>query len=145
MNFRRTFLAIRITMAIIFYKLYFKFTAHPDSVYIFSKLGVEPYGRIGLGIIELITSLLILYLRTKIIGILCHWRHHYRSFVFPWWLYRFWGKGRQLHLVLLALVVLAAGTITDPIHKRWSETFIQKFVKKWTKFIFLFLLVIGNR
>ncbi|HRD09037.1 MAG TPA: DoxX family protein, partial [Saprospiraceae bacterium] len=62
---------LRITIAIIFLQtLYFKFTAHPDSVYIFSKLGVEPYGRIGLGIIELITSLLILWPRTKIIGIL---------------------------------------------------------------------------
>jgi hypothetical protein len=63
--------ALRITIAIIFLQtLYFKFTAHPDSVYIFSKLGAEPYGRIGLGIIELITSVLILLPRTKIIGLL---------------------------------------------------------------------------
>lgn len=33
--------------------LYFKFSAAPESVYIFSKIGMEPYGRIGIGILEL--------------------------------------------------------------------------------------------
>lgn len=63
--------ALRLTIAIIFLQtLYFKFTAHPDSVHIFSELGAEPNGRIGLGIIELITAFLILIPRTKLIGIL---------------------------------------------------------------------------
>jgi len=62
---------LKLTVAIIFLQtLYFKFTAHPDSVHIFSALGVEPWGRIGLGIIELITVLLILYPKTKTIGML---------------------------------------------------------------------------
>lgn len=62
---------LRLTVAIILLQtLYFKFTAHPDSVYIFSKLGVEPWGRIGLGIIELITAVLILLPKTKLIGML---------------------------------------------------------------------------
>jgi hypothetical protein len=61
---------LKIAIAAIFVQtLYFKFTAHPDSVYIFSKLGVEPYGRIGLGIAELITAILILLPRTFIIGL----------------------------------------------------------------------------
>jgi hypothetical protein len=61
---------LRLTVAIILLQtLYFKFTAHPDSVHIFSALGVEPWGRIGLGIIELITAILILLPNTKIIGI----------------------------------------------------------------------------
>ncbi|MEZ4841187.1 MAG: hypothetical protein R2821_06660 [Flavobacteriaceae bacterium] len=39
---------IRIIIAILLLQtLYFKFTAHPDSVYIFSKIGMEPYGRVG--------------------------------------------------------------------------------------------------
>ncbi len=62
---------LRILIAIIFLQtLYFKFTGHPDAVHIFSELGVEPYGRIGLGVVELITSILILLPRTKIYGIL---------------------------------------------------------------------------
>lgn len=60
---------LRLTVAVILLQtLYFKFTAHPDSVHIFSVLGVEPWGRIGLGIIELITAILILLPKTKIIG-----------------------------------------------------------------------------
>lgn len=62
---------LRLTVVIILLQtLYFKFTAHPESVHIFSALGVEPWGRIGLGIIELITAILILTPKTKIIGMI---------------------------------------------------------------------------
>jgi len=40
--------------------LFFKFTAAPESVYIFTKVGLEPWGRIGSGVVELIAALLIL-------------------------------------------------------------------------------------
>jgi hypothetical protein len=48
--------------------LYFKFTAHPQSVHLFTELGMEPWGRIGTGVFELVASLLILYPRTTGIG-----------------------------------------------------------------------------
>ncbi len=48
--------------------LYFKFQAAPESVYIFTKVGIEPWGRIGTGVIELIASILILIPRTAWIG-----------------------------------------------------------------------------
>ena len=51
----------RIIAAIIMLQtLFFKFSASPESVYIFSKLGMEPVGRIGTGIGELIASVLLL-------------------------------------------------------------------------------------
>lgn len=54
-------LAIRLLIAIILIQtLRYKFTAHPDSVYIFSKIGLEPVGRIGIGVLELIAAVLIL-------------------------------------------------------------------------------------
>jgi putative oxidoreductase len=60
---------LRLTVAVILLQtLYFKFTAHPDSVHIFSALGVEPWGRIVLGIIELFTAILILLPKFKTIG-----------------------------------------------------------------------------
>jgi len=60
---------LRIVSAFILLQtLYFKFTAAPESVYIFSKLGMEPYGRIGIGIMELIAALLLLIPRTTWIG-----------------------------------------------------------------------------
>ena len=48
--------------------LFFKFTAAPESVYIFETLGMEPYGRIGSGIAELIAAILILIPRTIWLG-----------------------------------------------------------------------------
>ena len=44
--------------------LYFKFTGHEQSIRLFTELGMEPWGRIGTGIFELIASALILYPRT---------------------------------------------------------------------------------
>ncbi|HEX6179879.1 MAG TPA: DoxX family protein [Chitinophagaceae bacterium] len=60
---------LRIIAAIIMLQtLYFKFTASPESVYIFSTLGIEPWGRIGTGIMELLASLLLLFRPTVVIG-----------------------------------------------------------------------------
>ena len=50
--------------------LYFKFSASPESVYIFTKIGLEPIGRIGTGIGEMIASILILIPRTTCLGAL---------------------------------------------------------------------------
>jgi len=64
-------LLLRIVIAIILLQtLRFKFSAHPDSVYIFTKTGMEPYGRIATGILELIAAILILLPRTVWIGAL---------------------------------------------------------------------------
>ena len=53
-------LVLRIVIAVILLQtLRYKFLAHPDSVYIFSTLGLEPYGRIGIGVMELIASVLL--------------------------------------------------------------------------------------
>jgi hypothetical protein len=61
-------IAAIIAAIILLQTLYFKFTAQPESIYIFSKLGVEPYGRIGSGIFELITGILLLLPKTRIYG-----------------------------------------------------------------------------
>lgn len=62
-------LVLRLIVSIILIQtLRFKFTAHPDSVYIFTKVGLEPIGRIGIGIIELIASTLLLIPRTVWLG-----------------------------------------------------------------------------
>lgn len=50
--------------------LVFKFSAAPESVYIFTKLDMEPWGRIGIGCMELIASVLLLIPRTTPIGAL---------------------------------------------------------------------------
>tara|TARA_R110002050_G_scaffold74772_5_gene160218 strand:- start:32111 stop:32500 length:390 start_codon:yes stop_codon:yes gene_type:complete len=62
-------LILRIIVAVILIQtLRFKFTAHPDSVYIFKKAGLEPYGRIGIGILELIAGFMLLIPKTVWMG-----------------------------------------------------------------------------
>jgi uncharacterized membrane protein YphA (DoxX/SURF4 family) len=72
MSIKRTNLfywILRILAAIIMLQtLYFKFSGAEESVYIFSKLSMEPWGRIGIGIIELVASLLVLVPRTTALG-----------------------------------------------------------------------------
>ena len=60
---------LRILAALIMLQtLYFKFTANPQSVKLFTELGMEPWGRIGTGVFELIASILILIPRTTVFG-----------------------------------------------------------------------------
>jgi uncharacterized membrane protein YphA (DoxX/SURF4 family) len=59
-----------IAVIILVQTLFFKFSGAEESVYIFTKLGAEPFGRIGSGIMELIASVLILIPRTTLIGAL---------------------------------------------------------------------------
>ena len=61
--------ALRIVAAVILLQtLFFKFTGAPESVYIFSKVGLEPWGRIGSGVAELIAAILILFPPTTWLG-----------------------------------------------------------------------------
>ena len=57
-----------VTAAILLQTLFFKFSGAKESVYIFSTLGMEPWGRIGSGIVELIASILILMPGTVVWG-----------------------------------------------------------------------------
>ena len=59
----------RVAAAVILLQtLFFKFTAAPESVYIFTKVHAEPWGRIGSGVIELIAAVLLLMPRTVCLG-----------------------------------------------------------------------------
>jgi hypothetical protein len=48
--------------------LFFKFTGAEESVYIFTALGAEPWGRIGSGVVELLASVLLLVPATASLG-----------------------------------------------------------------------------
>lgn len=49
-----------VAAAILGQTLFFKFSAAPESVYIFTQVGMEPVGRIGSGVAELVAALLLL-------------------------------------------------------------------------------------
>jgi putative oxidoreductase len=57
-----------IVAGILLQTLFFKFTGAAESVYIFSTLGAEPWGRLGSGVVELIAALLLLYPATITVG-----------------------------------------------------------------------------
>jgi uncharacterized membrane protein YphA (DoxX/SURF4 family) len=62
---------LRVVVAVILLQtLFFKFSGAKESVYIFTTLGAEPWGRIGSGVIELVASILLLLPRTTALGAL---------------------------------------------------------------------------
>lgn len=63
------YVGARVIAAIILLQtLYFKFTGSPESVYIFSTVGMEPWGRIAVGVLEFIAALLLVINRTAWLG-----------------------------------------------------------------------------
>ena len=59
-----------VASSILLQTLFFKFSGSEESIYIFSKLGMEPYGRIASGIVELVAATLILIPKTTWMGAL---------------------------------------------------------------------------
>jgi uncharacterized membrane protein YphA (DoxX/SURF4 family) len=60
---------LRLLVAgILLQTLFFKFSGAPESVWIFKTLGMEPWGRIASGIVELVAAILILWPRTTGLG-----------------------------------------------------------------------------
>jgi hypothetical protein len=57
-----------IVAGILLQTLFFKFTGAEESVYIFTALGAEPWGRIGSGVVELVASILLLVPATIPLG-----------------------------------------------------------------------------
>ena len=57
-----------VAAGVLLQTLYFKFTGAPESVYIFTTLGMEPWGRIGSGVAELAASALLLWSGTAGFG-----------------------------------------------------------------------------
>jgi predicted neutral ceramidase superfamily lipid hydrolase len=75
MEHSKTFMAVSwilrgIAAVILLQTLFFKFTGAKESVYIFSMLGMEPWGRIGSGIAELAAAALLLIPSTVVFGAL---------------------------------------------------------------------------
>jgi hypothetical protein len=57
-----------IAAAIMLETLFFKFTGAPESVFIFSKMGLEPWWRYGQGVWELLASIFLLTPRAPWLG-----------------------------------------------------------------------------
>ena len=63
MNFKQILFHVPrvIVVIILLQTLYFKFTGLETSMYIFSTMGMEPWGRIAIGVVELFAGVLLFF------------------------------------------------------------------------------------
>lgn len=120
---------LRIIAAVILLQtLYFKFTAHPESVELFSKLGVEPWGRIGTGIMELITGVLLLIPATAFIGGFLGMGLMFGAIASHLFVIGIESKGDGGQLFMLAIVVLICSIFIQIIHRNEGKQFVHKYL-----------------
>ncbi len=105
-----------VAAAIMGQTLFYKFTAHPDSVQLFTELGMEPHGRILIGALELIACILLIIPSSIVYGALlgsCLMAGAIIGHIteLGW-------EGPRLELGLLAITVLICCIITLLVRRR---------------------------
>src|SRR5256886_5010695 len=109
---------LRISAAIILLQtLFFKFTAAPESVYIFTKVGAEPWGRIGSGVVELIAAILIMTPRFTWLGSLLAMSVMAGAILSHLTLLGIEVQGDKGLLFALALIVFDCSTVNLLLHR----------------------------
>jgi uncharacterized membrane protein YphA (DoxX/SURF4 family) len=109
--------AARIVAAVILLQtLFFKFTGAAESVEIFTQLGMEPHGRILVGILELITAILLLIPQSAAYGGLLG--VGIMSGAILGHITKLGWQGDMLSLGLLAVLVWALCLITLFLHRK---------------------------
>lgn len=123
--------ALRIAAAVILLQtLYFKFTGHPESVELFSKLGVEPWGRIGTGIIELVAALLLLIPSTVFAGAAMGTGLMLGAIASHLLVIGIASKGDGGQLFILAIIVLVCCLILLILHRAMGIALFNRFTRK---------------
>ena len=109
----------RLAAAVILLQtLFFKFTGAPESIYIFQKLGAEPWGRLGTGSLELVTSILLLIPATAALGGLLAVGVMAGAIMSHLTILGIEVQGDGGLLFTLALVVFVCGLVVLWIHRR---------------------------
>src|SRR5882724_8938401 len=109
---------LRIAAAIILLQtLYFKFTGVPESVYIFTKVHAEPWGRIGSGVMELVAAILLLTPRYTWLGSVLAAGATAGAILSHLTLLGIEVQGDKGLLFALALIVFLASTINLFLHR----------------------------
>ena len=122
---------LRITAAgILLQTLFFKFTAAPESVELFTKLGVEPWGRIGTGVIELITSILLLVPATAFIGAFLGVGLMAGAILSHLAVIGIESQGDGGQLFILAIIVVVCCLLVMLLHKKEGMLYLNKIFKK---------------
>src|SRR6516225_11570223 len=117
-----------ISASIMLQTLFFKFTGADESVYIFTKLAMEPWGRIGTGVLELIASILILYPKTTGVGASLAIGLMGGAIFFHITRLGIVVKNDGGQLFIYALLVFASSTALAFVYKKDLANTIQKFI-----------------
>jgi uncharacterized membrane protein YphA (DoxX/SURF4 family) len=126
-----TLIILRLVAAIILLQtLYFKFTGNPESVELFTKLGVEPWGRIGTGVIELITGILLLTPSVVFIGAMLGIGLMAGAILSHLTVIGIESKGDGGQLFVLAIIVLVCCVVIAWNYKDQGIHFYKKVFKK---------------
>jgi putative oxidoreductase len=121
-----------VTAIILLQTLYFKFTGQPESIELFTKLGVEPWGRIGTGIFELIASILLLIPATVFFGALLGVGLMSGAILSHIAVIGIESQGDGGQLFMLAIIVMICSAILLLIHKQTGLDLYRKFFQKNT-------------
>lgn len=117
----------RLVAAIIMIQtLYFKFTASEESVYIFTTVGMEPWGRYGIGIAELIASVLLLVSATAWLGAVLAFGIMAGAIVMHLVILGIEVKDDGGQLFIYALLVLVSAVFIMVKNKKEIVSFIEK-------------------
>ncbi|HMI67995.1 MAG TPA: DoxX family membrane protein [Cyclobacteriaceae bacterium] len=121
---------LRLVAAVILLQtLYFKFTGQPESIYIFSKVGMEPWGRIGSGVAELLASILLLVPATIVIGAFLAAGIMVGALAAHLFILGIEVRGDGGQLFVYALVVLIASIVLLFVHFQQLISFKKRFLK----------------
>lgn len=123
--------AARIAAAVIMLQtLYFKFSGAEESIYIFSTVGMEPWGRIGTGVLELVASVLILINATAWLGALLGLGLMAGAIFFHLTILGIDVKGDGGYLFLLALLVAVFCSIVLAFNRQRITTIVTTLIGK---------------
>lgn len=131
MDFRKIlFTLLRVVAAgIMLQTLFYKFSGSAESVYIFTKVGMEPWGRIGVGIGELLAAGLLLYRRYAWLGALLAVGLMFGAIVLHLTLLGIEVMGDGGYLFFLALMVFVSSIIVL-VMERMQLLNMLKLLKK---------------
>ena len=120
---------LRIVAAVILLQtLFFKFSGHPESVELFTKLGVEPWGRIGTGIIELVAGIVLLIPATAFVGGLLGVGLMFGAILSHLTVIGIESKGDGGQLFLLAFIVLICCSLILLLHRNQGLEIYRKII-----------------
>lgn len=123
--------AVRLAAAILMLQtLYFKFTGAEESVFIFTQVHMEPWGRIGVGVMELIASVLLVINSTAWLGAVLALGLMGGAIMMHITILGIEVQGDGGQLFYYALIVAVCSGIVLAFNKTKIEVILSSFVKR---------------